>query len=45
MYVYIDDLIIFSPSLKQHIEDLNKIFTLINDNVLKINLEKCMFFK
>jgi len=45
MFIYIDDLIIFSPSLEQHIEDLNKVFTIINENGLKINLDKCAFFK
>jgi len=44
MFIYIDDLIIFSPSLEQHIEDLNKVFTIINENGLKINLDKCDFF-
>ena len=45
MFVYIDDLVIFSPSLEQHVEDLKKVFEIIKENELMINLEKCNFFK
>ena len=45
MFVYIDDLVIFSPSIEEHIQDLRKVFTIIKNNGLKINLEKCHFFK
>jgi len=45
MFVYVDDLVIFSPSIEQHIVDLNKVFNIIKENNLKINLEKCNFFK
>jgi len=45
MFVYVDDLVVFSPSIEQHIEDLNKVFNIIKENNLKINLEKCNFFK
>ena len=45
MFIYIDDLIIFSTSLEDHISDLNKVFQIIKENGLKINLEKCKFFK
>ena len=45
MFVYIDDLIIFSKSLDEHICHLHKVFTILQENELKINLEKCSFFK
>ena len=45
MFVYVDDLVVFSPSIEQHIVDLNKVFNIIKENNLKINLEKCNFFK
>ena len=45
MFVYIDDLVIFSPSFEQHIIDIKKVFDIIKENGLKINLEKCHFFK
>ena len=41
MFIYIDDLIIFSSSLNDHIVDLTKVFETIKTNGLKINLEKC----
>eukprot|EP00833_Pecoramyces_ruminatium_P001282 jgi/Orpsp1_1/1175314/evm.model.c7180000053383.2 len=45
MFVYIDDLIIFSTTLEDHIQDLSKVFKIIKENNLKINIEKCNFFK
>jgi len=45
IFVYIDDLIIFSSSLHDHILDLERVFKIIKENGLKINLAKCHFFK
>ena len=45
VFIYIDDLIIFSDSLEQHITDLESVFNILYDNGLKINIEKCHFFK
>ena len=45
LFVYIDDLIIFSHSMESHLEHLSKVFTILQENNLKINLEKCDFFK
>jgi len=45
MFVYIDDLIIFSKSFDEHINDIIKVFAIISDNGLKVNFNKCHFFK
>eukprot|EP00833_Pecoramyces_ruminatium_P018235 jgi/Orpsp1_1/1192267/evm.model.d7180000091854.1 len=45
VFVYIDDLVVYSPSMEQHIKDLEKVFYILHNNGLKINLEKCHFFK
>ena len=45
MLIYIDDLVIFSPSMEEHIQNLRKVITIIKNNGLKINLEKCHIFK
>jgi len=46
MFVYINDLVIFSPSLEQHVKDLKKkkVFEIIKENGLKIKFAKCNFF-
>ena len=45
LFIYIDDLVIFSDSVESHIIHLNKVFSILKENRLKINLEKCTFFK
>jgi len=45
MFVYIEDLIIFLKCLDEHICHLHKVFTILQENELKINLEKCSFFQ
>ncbi len=45
MFVYMDDLVVFSPSLEQHIEDLQNVFNIIKENGIKANLSKCHFLK
>ena len=45
LFVYIDDLIVFSESLEDHLNDLGKVFEILKENGLKLNLEKCNFFK
>jgi len=44
LFVYIDDLAIFSDSVESHIKHLTMILQILADNGLKINLEKCLFF-
>ncbi|GFX27786.1 retrovirus-related Pol polyprotein from transposon 17.6 [Trichonephila clavipes] len=41
--VYMDDVIITSPSFNEHIEHLNQVFTLLRDAKLTLNEEKCHF--
>ncbi|GFX71333.1 retrovirus-related Pol polyprotein from transposon 297 [Trichonephila clavipes] len=41
--VYMDDVIITSPSFNEHIYHLNQVFTLLQDAGLTLNKEKCHF--
>ncbi|GFT38217.1 retrovirus-related Pol polyprotein from transposon 297 [Trichonephila clavipes] len=41
--VYMDDVIITSPSFNEHIDHLNQVFTLLRDAGLTLNKEKCHF--
>ena len=43
--VYLDDIIIYSRSEKEHLEHLEEIFTILKATGLKLKLEKCCFFK
>jgi len=45
VFIYINDLIVFSESLEQHITNLESVFNILNENGLKINIGKCHFFK
>lgn len=44
-YVYLDDIIIFSTSLQEHIDSLNKIFATLRAANLKVQLDKTEFLK
>jgi len=41
--VYVDDMVVKSPSHLQHSKDLTKVFTALRKFKLKLNLEKCVF--
>ncbi|GFX03637.1 retrovirus-related Pol polyprotein from transposon opus [Trichonephila clavipes] len=41
--VYMDDVIITSPSFKDHLDHLTQVFTLLRDAMLTLNKEKCHF--
>ena len=42
---YLDNIIIYSRSEKEHLEHLEEIFTRLKTAGLKLKLEKCCFFK
>ena len=42
-YVYLDDIVIYSTDLNQHLVDLRKVLLKFQDAGLTINLEKCTF--
>ena len=41
--VYIDDITIFSPTLEQHLEDVNRNMERLSVANLKVNVNKCAF--
>ncbi|GFT99387.1 retrovirus-related Pol polyprotein from transposon 17.6 [Trichonephila clavipes] len=41
--VYMDDIIITTPSFNEHLDHLNQVFTLLRDAGLTLNKEKCHF--
>lgn len=43
--IYLDDLIIFSDSFKQHLERLNLVLTRLQECNLKLSAEKCYFLQ
>ncbi|GFU75484.1 retrovirus-related Pol polyprotein from transposon 297 [Trichonephila clavipes] len=43
--VYMDDVIITSPSFKDHLDHLTRVFTLLRDAGLTLNKEKCHFVR
>ena len=45
IFIYIDDVIVFSESLENHIKDLDRVFSILESNGLKVNVEKCHFFQ
>ena len=44
-HVYLDDIIIFSTSLQQHKDRLDKVFKRLRENGVKISLDKCEFMR
>ncbi len=45
MLVFIDDLIVFTPDLKTHLEVLDSVFHRLKEAGLKVKLKKCKFLK
>lgn len=44
-YVYIDDIIIYSPDAESHLRDIDTIITNLNNSGMRISAEKSTFFK
>ena len=44
-YVYLDDILIASSTLEEHLQDLERVFTILNQNGLVINRKKCVLGK
>ena len=41
--VYLDDIVIYNPTLKDHLEHLEKVFDILRQNQLYVKKEKCEF--
>jgi Reverse transcriptase (RNA-dependent DNA polymerase) len=42
---YLDDIIVFSSSMESHVEDLDKVLSLLRDAGVSLRLDKCHFFR
>lgn len=45
VFIYLDDILIFSESEDEHLKDLETVFQLLADNNLRISVDKCRFFQ
>ena len=45
MVVYLDDIVIYSNTLKEHVEPLRKVFKILRQNELYVKKEKFSFAK
>ena len=45
VFVFLDDILIFSPSEDQHHQNLETVFSILHQHRLRISLEKCSFFQ
>lgn len=43
--IYVDDILITSPSLEEHYEHIQRVLTKFMEHNVTVNLEKCQFFK
>ncbi|MGL4388093.1 MAG: reverse transcriptase domain-containing protein, partial [Brevinema sp.] len=44
-FVYLDDIVVYSKTLKEHIDRLRNVFTRISENNLKLQPDKCEFLR
>ena len=44
-FVYLDDILIASSTMEEHLQDLEKVFTILNQNGLVVNRKKCVLGK
>lgn len=45
VFVYLDDILVYSDSVEQHSKDLDTVFGILASANLRISLDKCQFFK
>jgi len=45
LFVYMDDILVYSPTLEQHLKDLENVFSIMRKYNFSINLNKCEFCK
>ena len=42
---YLDDVIIFSPSIEEHLKHINLVFDTLREHNLKMKISKCKFMQ
>ena len=45
LFVYLDDIVIYSKSLKEHLDHLEQVFKIFSMYNLSLNIQKCKFFQ
>jgi len=45
LFVYIDDIVVYSTSIEEHLEHLKQVFEIFSKYNLSLNLQKCKFFQ
>lgn len=45
VFIYLDDILVFSESKEKHLSDLNEVFEILHNNDMKVSLDKCEFLK
>ena len=45
LLVFLDDIIVYSKTLQEHIKRLDRVFTILKQHGLKLKMKKCTFFK
>ena len=43
IFVYLDDILVASNNMQQHQQHLQQLFTILRDNGLLVNIDKCLF--
>eukprot|EP00833_Pecoramyces_ruminatium_P016401 jgi/Orpsp1_1/1190433/evm.model.d7180000078941.1 len=45
VYNFIDDILIYSKTVEEHVQHIQEVLKILKENELKINIEKCRFMK
>lgn len=45
LLVFLDDIIVFSKTLSENVQRLDKVFSILRQHGLKLKMKKCRFFK